>query len=86
MEMTRDLLYCILKMIAKKGDEDPEVLQIEGYDPNLVRYHAKLCIDAGWVYGEAGSANTVVESLTMAGQIALARFHKGFTIDAVLGV
>ena len=85
MEMTRDLLYCILKKIAKKDDEDEEVLQIDGYDPHLVKYHGKLCIDAGWVYGEAGSANTVVESLTMEGQIALAKFRKGFTIDAVLG-
>ena len=86
MEMDKDLLYCILKRIAKKDDEDPGTLQIAGFDPNLVRYHIRLCLDAGWVRGEAGQVNAVVESLTMSGQIALAKFRKGFTVESVLGI
>ena len=86
MKMDRDLLYCILKTIAKKDDEDGEILQIKGCDPNLVRYHIRLCFDAGWVRGTSGDLQAVVESLTMAGQVALARFSRGFTVEVVLGI
>ena len=52
MKMTRDLLTCILKEIEKKDDEEPTIFQLDGYDPDLVKYHVNLCIEAGWLHGE----------------------------------
>ena len=82
--MTRDLLICILKEIEKKDDEEPTIFQLDGYDPDLVKYHVNLCIEAGWLHGETSRAHAVVESLTMAGQVALLKFREGFTIERVL--
>ena len=86
MEMERDLLYAILESIAKKDNEQREIVQIEGYNPFLVMYHTKLCHDAGWVRGNEYQHQVKIASLTFAGQIALAKFRKGFTVEAVLGV
>ena len=86
MLMDRDLLYCVLKSIAKKDDESETDLKIKDYNPDLVRYHIRLCLDAGWIRGTANSHVAVVESLTMSGQIALARFASGSTTEAALDI
>ena len=54
--MVRDLLYCILKKIEKKDAEESAIFQLDGYDPDLVKYHVKLCIEAGWIHGETSRA------------------------------
>ena len=86
MKMSGDLLYCILKRIEGKDDDAPVVIEVEEYDPHLVRYHVKLCIEAGWVHGQVEGHNVLAENLTLAGHIALAKFRKGVTVAAVLGL
>ena len=76
MKLDTDLVYRILKKAEKKPDEKEEHILIEGYDPEDVNYHVRLCCEAGLIHGTPGP-RSVFESLTWQGHMVLNKLRAG---------
>ncbi len=88
MHRDKTLICSILKKIeASENGYFPTSFDIDGYDPDLVRYHLRLCLQAQFIeWPEAGNRSPASGwniTLTWHGHNVLDKLKEGCALKAI---
>lgn len=76
MKRNLSLIHDILKLVEEHATGMPYAPKVEGFAPEVVKYHVGLCVEAGFLHQE-GHDRFVVNNLTWAGHNALDKLNAG---------
>ena len=86
MERNKTLICLILRMLNESQRASLGITEIDGYEPELVRYHLKLCRQAGFVdppYQYPDTKPVLNYTLTWQGHNALDKLQAGCSLSDI---